>query len=119
MPKRLIMGCEMSLKITDISFEYADPKTGKAGLPNNSESTQSMLYTFYTVRVTDSYKGENVAEKIICIIKSEEISPLDIGSEYLFCTVCTEGDYDYVINPVQFAYLLDFENAKKIIRLVK
>lgn len=106
-------------KITKVSSDFLDQTTGKTDKLSGGESADSVLYILYTVEVTDSYKGENVPEKVICIIETEEISPLKIGSEYLFCTVRTEGDYDHVINPVQFAYSLDSENAKKIINLVK
>lgn len=134
-------------KITGISFEIVDQATGKADRSPNSTSANRMLYTLYTVAVTDSYKGETVSEKVICITGgmagynekeqydllessglldkyhgipvTEKIRSLKIGSEYLFCTARTAGDYDHIINPDQFAYRLDSENAKKIINFIK
>lgn len=134
-------------KITGISFEIVDLTTGKADRSPDIESAHRMLYTLYTVAVTDSYKGETVSEKVICITGgmagynekeqydllessgllnkyhgipvTEKIRSLKIGSEYLFCTARTAGDYDHIINPDQFAYQLDSENAKKIIHFVK
>ena len=133
-------------KITGISFEIVDQITGKADRSPNSTSTNRMLYTLYTVAVTDSYKGETVSEKVICIAGgmagyhekeqydllessglldkyhgipvTEEIRSMEIGSEYLFCTARNVGDYDHIINPDQFAYRLDSENAKKIIHFI-
>lgn len=134
-------------KITGITFEIVDLVTGKADRSPDSESTHRMLYTLYSIEVTDSYKGESVSEKVICITGglagynekeqydllessglldkyhgipvTEKIRSLKIGSEYLFCTARTAGDYDHIINPDQFAYQLDSKNAKKIIHFVK
>ncbi len=41
---------------------------------------------------------------------------LAVGKSYLFCVIRTWGDYDCVINPTQFAFDLDSENAKEILK---
>ena len=46
-------------KITDISFAIINYKTGKSAASVEPDSKHCMLYTVYTVEVTESYKGSN------------------------------------------------------------
>ena len=133
--------------VKDISFEVIDMKTGKADNSSESLSTSRMLYTVYTISVTDSIKGDNPEEIKICtlggiagyneenqfnklrssglltkyngipITKSK--CSLAVGNKYLFCTSRTVGDYDFVINLTQFAHRIDSDNATAIIRASK
>ena len=54
-------------KIVDISFEIIDEITGMVDRDISSESTSRMLHTVYTIRVTNSIKGDNPPEVKICI----------------------------------------------------
>lgn len=134
-------------KVTNISFEVIDMKTGKVDRSPDSESNSRMLYTVYTISVTGSFKGQNPPEVKICemggivgfndneqyklvestglITKYSGIPVLDnnstlaVGEEYLFCTARTVGDFDFIINPTQFAQYIDSENATQIIKSCK
>ena len=133
-------------KVTDISFEIIDLVTGKeARDPETSDNTR-MLFTVYTVEVKENYKGEaaqtvkiarigglkkyNMNEQRILmelsglmettansipVCGTDAASPA-IGNEYLFCTSKQSGDFEYVINPSQFAHATDSSNAKAIIK---
>lgn len=134
-------------KVNEISFEIIDMVTGKKDDSPESDSSDRMLYTVYTVTVTDSKKGNNPEELKICLIggipsykEEEQYSALEsvgllkefggipvisdapllaLDTEYLFCTVRTIGDFDFVINQTQFAHRLDSQNYKAIISAIK
>ncbi len=131
-------------KVTNISFEILDMKTGQIDRSKESTSTTRMLYTVYTISVRDSIKGDNPKEIKICytgglsnyhtaeqynllsqsslltkyngipIINSD--CSLAIDKEYLFCTLRTTTEFDFILNPTQFAHHIDSENAKMIIQ---
>ena len=130
-------------KVTDISFEIIDYKTGeKNDDPDNTASTH-FIYTVYTVTVDEYIKGEGDSTVKICkmggiagyleeeqyaLLKSSGIlndetltivlcnddCTLKIGSDYLFCTIRWANGYDHIMNPIQFAHHTDSENAKMI-----
>ena len=134
-------------KVSEISFAIVDMKTGRIDEDPESSSTSRMLYTVYTVEVNKSYKGENpgiikirkiggidrykVKEQYDLMKKSgmmEKYSgrpicnddcSLAVGSTYLFCTSRTVGDFDFIINPTQFAHSISSNNAKAIINSCK
>lgn len=129
-------------KITDISFEIVDMETGKIDNSATTESNSRMLYTIYTVEVAESLKGVNSSEIQFGIDggivgyqekKQHELMvaagllpegqgipiwwdhpTLSQNETYLFCTRRKGGDFDYVINLAQFAYLQDSDEAKQI-----
>ena len=133
--------------VKDISFEIIDYKTGKVDASSKSQSNHRMLYTIYTISLTNSIKGENPSEIKICRIggilgykEAEQYSKqesaglvseykslplvdncatLDIGKEYLFCTSRHSGDFDFVINLTQFVHHTDSHNATLISNLCK
>lgn len=133
--------------VKDISFEVIDTKTGKTDNSSDSLSTSRMLYTVYTISVSDSVKGDNPEEIRICTLGgiagyneeaqfsklrssglitkyngipiTESKCSLAVGSKYLFCTSRTVGDYDFVVNSTQFAHRMDSDNATAIIRASK
>lgn len=130
--------------VIEISFSIVDMKTGSVDEDPKSTSTSRMLYTIYTVEVQESYKGDNASKIKICktgglnnyrvkeqydlmnisgmlsqysgIPVCDDECSLAVGKEYLFCTSRTAGDFDYIINPTQFAYDPNSENAKAIIK---
>lgn len=131
-------------KVIDISFTVLDMKTGAEDLDPESESASRMLYTVYTISVTDEYKGES-AETVRIVVngglpgeKENEqfniirgsglkyngipVTPekveLSVGQSYLFC-IYRVGDFDHIINPNQFAFLLNSKDAKTIIDCCK
>ena len=131
-------------KVIDISFTVLDMKTGAEDLDPESESTSRMLYTVYTISVTDEYKGES-AETVRIVVdgglpgeKENEqsniirgsglkyngipVTPekveLSVGQSYLFC-IHRVGDFDHIINSNQFAFLLNSIDAKTIIDCCK
>ena len=131
-------------KVIDISFTVIDMKTGAEDLDPESESTSRMLYTVYTISVTDEYKGES-AETVRIVVdgglpgeKENEqfniirgsglkwngipVTPekveISVGQSYLFC-IHRVGDFDHIINPDQFAFLLNSKDAKTIIDCCK
>lgn len=134
-------------KVTEISFEIIDMKTGEVDRSPDSESTSRMLYTVYTISLTESYKGQNPSEVKICkmggivgfndsvqyqLVEStgviskydgipvmENNCTLAVGEEYLFCTSHTVGDFDFVINQTQFAHPINSKNATRIIKTCK
>ena len=105
------------------------------------------LYTVYTVEVDKNYKGDNPALIKICktggidgykvkeqydLMKKSGMTEkysgipicnddcsLTVGSTYLFCTSRTVGDFDFIINPTQFAHSISSNNAKAIINSCK
>ena len=129
--------------VTGISFAVVDMKTGRVDENPKSASTARMLYTIYTVDVQESFKGDNPSETKICktggmkqdrvkeqydlmersgmlsryngIPICDEACSLAVGKTYLFCTSRTEGDFDHIINPTQFAYDPASGNAKNIV----
>ncbi len=133
-------------KVTDISFAIIDQRTGVVDQSPQSSATRRMLYTVYTIEITDHYKGDSPAEVRLCMeggligYKEEEqynlmnesglleryqgipvcesYGTLPIGAEYLFC-ISRIGDFDHIISPTQFAYPMDSENSRKIIRACK
>ncbi len=123
-------------RVTDISFTVMDP---------SGEGLSRMLYTVYTVTVTENYKGEHPAEVKLCVMGGlkgykereqyelmeqsglasmyrgivvchEDGAALAVGSEYLFCTSSGTDDFDHIINPLQFAHYIDSPNGKKLVR---
>ena len=131
-------------KVIDISFTVLDSITGAEDLDPESESTSRMLYTVYTISVTDEYKGES-AETVRIVVdgglpgeKENEqfniirgsglkwngipVTPekveLSVGQSYLFC-IHRVGDFDHIISPDQFAFLLNSKDAKTIIDCCK
>ena len=131
-------------KITDISFDIIDYKTGKSDPSNLSESRYRMLYTVYTIEVEKSYKGDNDQTEKLCLmggvpgfndevqyqlarssglidqyegipVLSFKHKKINIGESYLFCTHRSiTGNHDYVINPDQFAFYKDSESSAQI-----
>lgn len=129
--------------VIDISFAIVDMKKGSVDEDPKSSNTSRMLYTIYTVEVQESYKGDSLSKTQICKIGGlnnyrvkEQYDLMDIsgilsqysgipvcddhcslavGNTYLFCTSRTIGDFDYIINPTQFAYDPTSKNAKNII----
>lgn len=136
-------------KLTDISFEIIDYKTGEVDRSKDSQSTDRAIYTIYTVETTNFYKGVESPEMKIRLIggqkgfKEEEqrellrsagmigendntiivlggsSAELKIGETYLFCTVKGLGEYELVINPIQFALEMNSDMAKNIIKQFK
>lgn len=134
-------------KVSEISFAIVDMKTGRIDEDPESSSTSRMLYTVYTVEVNKSYKGENpgiikirkiggidrykvkeqydlmkksgMMEKYSGIPICNDDCSLAVGSTYLFCTSRTVGDFDFIINPTQFAHSISSNNAKAIINSCK
>lgn len=134
-------------EVTNISFEIIDMKTGKVDRSIKSDSNSRMLYTVYTVSVTTSFKGDNQGIIQICrtgglvdykekeqydLIKTSGLTSkyegipiidnnraLEIGKEYLFCTSRTVEEFDFVINPTQFAHDINSQTAKTIMDLCK
>ena len=132
--------------VTDISFEIVDMLSGKADRSPDSKSTSRMIYTIYTVAILDGFKGENKGDVKICKIGgmenynakeqydllqnsnlwntynaipiSDDGRKLIIGDKYLFCIARTGGDFAYIINPTQFAYAIDSNEAKDIIKAI-
>ncbi len=130
--------------VTDISFDIIDYSTGLSDKSPNSKSSSRTIYTIYTINLKTNYKGESPSEIKICkiggiygykeneqyeLLNSSKIIPdgfvgvfiseddcnLNIGKEYLFCISRSACDFDYIINPYQFAHSIDSENAKSII----
>ena len=134
-------------KVTNISFCIIDMTTGEPDNQPESISTSHMLYTIYTIAVTESYKGQNLSE-----IKIKKIGglpsyhakeqyelmessgmlskyngipvidggkTLDEGEEYLFCTERTTGPYDLIINLSEFAHDIGSKSAMDIIKACK
>lgn len=134
-------------KVSEISFAIVDMKTGRIDEDPESSSTSRMLYTVYTVEVDKNYKGDNPALIKICktggidgykvkeqydLMKKSGMTEkysgipvcnddcsLAVGSTYLFCTSRTAGDFDFIINPTQFAHSISSNNAKAIINSCK
>ena len=136
-------------KLTNVSFEIIDYKTGEVDRSKDSQSTDRAIYTIYTVETTNFYKGVESPEMKIRLIggqkgfKEEEqrellrsagmigendntiivlggsSAELKIGETYLFCTVKSLGDYELVINPTQFALEMNSDMAKNIIKRFK
>ena len=131
-------------KVIDISFTVLDSITGAEDLDPESESTSRMLYTVYTISVTDEYKGESAETVRIVVdgglpgekeneqfniirgsglkyngipVTTEKVE-LSVGQSYLFC-IYRSGDFDHIINPNQFAFLLNSKDAKTIIDCCK
>ena len=131
--------------VTDISFEIINMTTGETVSASDSSSASRMLYTVYTVRLTDSFKGDNPDEIKIFIYGglsgygeslqysiaesaglTEEYhgipatadagtTKLTVGAQYLFCTVRPAEGHDVPINPTQFAYDPTSASAAEII----
>ena len=108
-----------------------------------------MLYTVYTVQLSDSFKGENPDEiKIyriggligykeslqynmiekaglfdeyhgIHVTTDADASKLTVGAQYLFCTVRPVEGHDVPINPTQFAYDPASASANEIIAQIR
>ena len=129
-------------KITDISFAIINYKTGKTVASVEPDSKKCMLYTVYTVEVTESYKGDNhgtvqiaveggiagfededqfalmensgLSEEYSGIPVVENSKNLETSETYLFCTYRSAGDYDFIINMEQFAFFDDSASASQI-----
>lgn len=134
--------------VKDISFTIVDYATGTIDVSPESKSTHRALYTIYTIETTTSIKGSNPEEISVCILggipgyKEEnqfsiqekaglfnddckfipiigKCTTLKVGKEYVFCTVRTIENLDFVINPTQFAHNIGSHNAKLIIDICK
>lgn len=130
-------------KVIDIAFDIIDYQTGKSDRSNLSGSDYRMLYTVYTVEITESHKGENDKTAKLCIMggvpgfhdeeqdklmqKSglatkysgipilKDGKKLTVDESYLFCAHrSVTGNHDYVINMDQFAFYTDSESATLI-----
>ena len=129
--------------VTDISFEIICMQTGE------TVDASRMLYTVYTVQLSDSFKGENPDEiKIyriggligykesvqysmiekaglfdeyhgIPVTTDADASKLTVGAQYLFCTVRPVEGHDVPINPTQFAYDPASASANEIIAQIR
>lgn len=133
--------------VKEIAYEIIDMKTAKADESPESVSTSRMLYTVYTVELSETLKGESATEIKVAVMggikgykEEEQYGKLEssnllsewggipvvankkitLGSdrEYLFCVNRFE-DYDLVINLTQFAYHIDSENATAIMEALK
>lgn len=134
-------------KVKSITFDVINMKTGKIDNSTDSDNTDRMLYTIYTIDVLSSLKGENAGEikicriggtpgyneeeqyKIICSsgldktlngipMITGDVCNLKSDDECLFCTSRTVGDFDFIINQTQFAHKIDSEDCKSIIEAV-
>lgn len=135
--------------VTDISFEIIYMQTGETVDTGDSSEASRMLYTVYTVQLSDSFKGENPDEiKIyriggligykeslqynmiekaglfdeyhgIPVTTDADASKLTVGAQYLFCTVRPVGGHDVPINPTQFAYDPASASANEIIAQIR
>ena len=135
--------------VTDISFEIIYMQTGETVDTGDSSEASRMLYTVYTVQLTDSFKGENPevikiyriggligykeADQYNMIEKSglldeyhgipvttdADASKLTVGAQYLFCTVRPVDGHDVPINPTQFAYAPASASADEIIAQIR
>ena len=135
--------------VESITYEIIDMKTGKVDDSPKSQSSSRMLYTVYTISVKSSLKGENPSEIKICrigglvgynekqqydkmlksgllnryngipVVAVDEGVILDIGSEYLFCTKRSSSEFDFVINPTQFAHKTNSEEAELIVKSIQ
>lgn len=137
-------------RIVDVSFEIIDMETGKVDRDNMSESRWRMLYTVYTISVTNSIKGDNPSEVKVRIMGGKpgyqereqyelvqtsglisKYEGIPVCTEcksavallqdktYLFCTVRFGEEFDCMINPTQFAYPADSEDAQLISKLCR
>ena len=132
--------------VTDISFEIIYMQTGETVDASDSSEASSILYTVYTVQLSDSFKGENPDEiKIyrnggykesvqynmiekaglfdeyhgIPVTTDADASKLTVGAQYLFCTVRPVEGHDVPINPTQFAYDPASASANEIIAQIR
>lgn len=135
--------------VTDISFEIIYMPTGETIDTSDSSEASRMLYTVYTVQLSDSFKGENPDEiKIyriggligykesvqynmiekaglfdeyhgIPVTTDADASKLTVGAQYLFCTVRPVEGHDVPINPTQFAYDPASASANEIIAQIR
>lgn len=135
--------------VTDISFEIIYMQTGETVDTGDSSEASRMLYTVYTVQLSDSFKGENPDEiKIyriggligykeslqynmiekaglfdkyhgIPVTTDADASKLTVGAQYLFCTVRPVEGHDVPINPTQFAYDPASASANEIIAQIR
>lgn len=123
-------------KLTDISFVTADL---------SGSSRNDMLYTVYTVEVEKTFKGEDVPVRKImkpggiegyneqeqiealaaaglpgntipCIKNIGRLTP---GNEYLFCVTERTETYDNIVNPSQFVFDLNSENAIGVVEYLE
>ena len=135
--------------VTDISFEIIYMQTGETVDTGDSSEASRMLYTVYTVQLSDSFKGENpevikiyriggligykesvqynMIEKAglfdeyhgIPVTTDADASKLTVGAQYLFCTVRPVEGHDVPINPTQFAYDPASASANEIIAQIR
>lgn len=120
-------------KVTNIFFDILDSRTGKSVKNEKVTDTAHLwLHTVYEVAVATSYKGAKTNKMFICVdtgledyqvaeqynllmsagIYREEFGiqvmlgfePLELDKTYLFFTAERGGDYQYIVNPDQFAY---------------
>ena len=120
-------------KVTNIFFDILDGSTGKSVKNKKVTDTAHLwLNTVYEIEVATSYKGAKTSKMYICVdtgledyqvaeqynllmsagIYREEFGiqvmlgfePLELGETYLFFTAERGGDYQYIVNPDQFAY---------------
>ena len=132
--------------VTGISFEIIDLMTGEPDRDPASDAESRMLYTVYTVQITECYKGDGKGQAAIYKIgglmgynmkyqydlmeaagllgpmsNSIPVSGLNsaspaAGKEYLFCVKSSSGGLLYIVNPSQFVHDVGSSNAKAIIK---
>ena len=135
--------------VTDISFEIINERTGEVDRSPDPDEPRA-LYTVYTVSTVDHYKGNQAETHMIrvtggpqgyredeqndLLVSAGLVEPggsivytgartdaLEIGKEYLFCTVSFDivPDAEYEINPSQFALEPASDEAKSIVKSFK
>ena len=130
-------------EVISIDFEIIDLKTGAAITSFDEENNNLMLYTVYTIQVKDSLKGKSTSEYKLRRIGGtigykediqydlleqsdllsiyggtpvvEKYKVIDVGETYLFCAT----EYDFVINPYQFAYKEGSDMSNQITNSLK
>ncbi len=118
-------------KITNISFDTVNIRTGKSE-KQSSDKSSLRLYTVYKIEVSDFYKGNKkeimyigvmsgkkgykeaeqyevmknsgILNEGVGILVLNENVPLEIGESYLFLTGNLGGTYNEIINIDQFAF---------------
>ncbi len=130
-------------KVMDISFAIIDQSTGKVNNSPQTSNSNRMLYTVYTIKVAESFKGESTTETKLCLsggligykeeeqynlmkesgllsvfkgipVCSDNYSKLTVDKDYLFC-VSRIGDFDEIISPTQSVYKFDSAYSREIV----
>ena len=132
-------------KVKEISFVIIDRETNEPADINSVQGGESSaLYTVYTVEITDSFKGEKKDEVKIKVngglpgykedeqyklqeslgssiipVWDKNLEQLEIGSEYVFCTIHKYGSFEIIPSLYQFAFQIDSANAKAVLACIK